>query len=112
MSAHAQVAALGAALGVAGVQHRDLVPHNVLLGGSGAEGEGQLRLVDFGRARTIANGARGKVQKQHQAGQLEQLAARLCSPARLRQYLASQLRPPDPKPNWTQRARERRERDK
>ena len=104
-SCRAQVKALGAALGAAGVQHRDLVPHNVL-----QDGGGTLRLVDFGRARRFDRGPRGATQRRHQADQLEQLAARLCSRQALRTYLTSQLRIPEAKaaPSWTQRARERR----
>jgi hypothetical protein len=104
-SCRAQVKALGAALGAAGVQHRDLVPHNVL-----QDGGGTLRLVDFGRARRFDRGTRGATQRRHQEEQLEQLAARLCSRQALRTYLASQLRIPEARaaPSWTQRARERR----
>eukprot|EP00937_MAST-01D_sp_MAST-1D-sp2_P006325 g6325.t1 len=90
----AQVHALGALLSCVGVQHGDLVPHNVLLQhGAGGAGAGTLSLVDFGRARALARGEEGDGQRRQQRRQIEQLARRLCDPATLEKYMRRELRP-------------------
>ena len=99
----AQVRALGAALQCVGLQHRDLLPHNVLLKvspsdntGAGAVEEsgtsGVLTLIDFGRARSIKGGDVGREQRRQQRQQLEQLIHRLCDPSRLARYLKRDMR--------------------
>lgn len=93
----AQVRALGAALECVGLQHRDLLPHNVLMktapgAGTGADAAGVLTLIDFGRARSIKRGDVGREQRGQQRQQLEQLVHRLCDPSRLARYLKRDMR--------------------
>ena len=97
-----QVASLGRALSRAGINHSDLVPHNVLISATGS-----LSLIDFGRATTFSPGARGDKQRRVQKRAVADLGRTVCSARSLTKYMKEQLnRRQRPSPLWWQKSTE------
>jgi serine/threonine protein kinase len=84
-----QIQQLEMSLTSVGIEHNDLVPHNVLVNAETSK----LSLIDFGRSKDIPKDKRGDGQRKAQKLQFVQLAEILCSPSKNQLYHKQRIKP-------------------